>query len=194
MIKFSKWVLFFVCSVLAFSCSTSKEITLSNDKVKLQTEASTSNGVIDNERVHTISFASLVETTNQLDFKETENPPLFKAIPDSVLAYLPTVAEQVPSLEEQETNVNADPPVLSDRELNFYGRTSLTLGIIALFTLITIYGALVCGILAIVYANKSRRKGEPNRGYRRAGMTLGIASLALLPFVWLTLLFLALTV
>ncbi|MFY8035299.1 MAG: hypothetical protein ACOVMN_12320 [Flexibacteraceae bacterium] len=191
MVKFGKWVLVFVCSVLAFSCSTTKEITLSNDKVKLQTEASTSNGVIDNERVHTISFASMVETTNQLDFKETEKSPLFKAIPDSVLEYVPTIAEHRQSLEEEalsHTEIYEPQTGKLNNDPNFFGNTALILGYIALFSSFTVFVGYIFAILTFIYAYKAKRASEPNRKLARSANILAFISLFLVmlfAIVWL---------
>ena len=187
MIKFSKWVLFLVSSLMAFSCSTTKEITINSGKAKPQTQVSTSSEAFENERVKTVSFASMIETTNQSEFQETEKLPLFKAIPDSVLAYLAPVAEQRQNLEEEEAVVNADPPTEPQRNPNFYARTSLTLGLVAFFTAASFWGPIICGTLAIIYAKKSRLAKEPNQKKARAGRFWGIASFIAIPLAYIAI-------
>ena len=181
MIKFSNWVIVSLGSIAAFSCSTTKEITVNSDKVELQSAASIPSEAIENERVKTVSFASIDETTDYSEFQEMENPPLFKAIPDSVLEYLPTIAEQRQSLEEDEALVNADPPTEPIRNPNYYARWSLAFGLIGFFTAISIWGPLIFGTLAIVYAKKSKQYKEPNQKKARAGRFWGIASFIAIP-------------
>lgn len=171
----------------AFSCSSTKDITVRNNKVNLQTEPNTLPKHTENEQVNTVGFASMVETPNHFNLKETENTPLFKAIPDSVLEYVPTIAEEQPSLEEEEVLANADPPTEPQRNPNFYARTSLTLGLIAFFTAASYWGPLICGTLAIVYAKRSRLAKEPNQKKARAGKFWGIASFFAIPLAYIAI-------
>jgi len=85
------------------------------------------------------------------------------------------------------------PPVYRsyNRDENFHARTALTLGIIGFLTAIAIYGGLVCGILAIIQARKSKEAGEPDQKKARAGKAWGIAALIAIPVAYLTIAFIA---
>jgi hypothetical protein len=162
-----------------FSCSSSKQLVINNQQPE-PIEVSLPQKEIPNNENH-IGFASLQESPMEAPISissEEPIPNLFKAVPDSILNLIPTYTEV-----NQETKQEEQEPISNpfERNPNYYARWSLAFGLIGFFTAITIWGPIIFGTLAIVYAKKSKQYKEPNQKKARAGRFWGIASFIAIP-------------
>ena len=66
-----------------------------------------------------------------------------------------------------------------NKPVNTFETAALVLGIIAAISFLSLYGAIICGALAIIMASLSRGKKMEYGSRAKIGMILGIASIVL---------------
>lgn len=186
--KLSIVLAFCLIAINLFSCSSSKQLVINSQQPE-PVEVSLPQKEIPNTENH-IGFASLIETPIEAPVSisaEEPTPNLFKAVPDSILNLIPTYTE-----EKTEVIAEEQVPfyVPFERNPNHYARLSLAFGLIGFFTAITIWGPIIFGTMAIVYARRSRQYNEPNQKKARAGKIWGILSFIAIPLSFIALLLL----
>lgn len=181
-------LVFCLIAINLFSCSSSKQLVINNQQPE-PIEASLPQKEIPNKENH-IEFASLIETPIEAPLSvgsEEPTPSLFKAVPDSILNLIPTYTEEKAEVIAEDQVPFYVPFV---RNVNHYARLSLTCGLIGFFTAITIWGPLIFGTMAIIYARRSKQYNEPNQKKARAGKIWGILSFIAIPLSFIALLLL----